>query len=54
MIRPFLTVTIKADLIETEFALLIRNHRFARVPKSDDALDGQVLGKTQELGDILC
>ena len=54
VIGSFLTVTIIADLIETEFVLLIREHRFVGIPESDDALNGQVLGKTQELGDILC
>ena len=48
-----LTVTVIADLIETEFVLFIGNHLLAGVPDGDDALDGQALRKILELGDIL-
>jgi hypothetical protein len=53
-IRPFLTVTVIADLIETEFVLFIGNHLLVGVPDSDDAFDAQVLRKTQKAGNILC
>ena len=36
----FLTVTVIADLIETEFVLFIRDHLLAGVPDSDDTMDG--------------
>jgi hypothetical protein len=49
----FLTVTVIADLVKKEFVLFIGDHLLAGIPDGDDALDGQVLRETQELGDIL-
>ncbi len=48
-----MTIMVIADFIETELGLFIRDHFFACVPESDDALDDEILGKAQELGDIL-
>ena len=49
----FLTVTVIADFIESKFVLFIGDYLLAGVPNGNDALDGQVLRKSQELGDIL-
>ena len=49
----FLAVTVVADLVEAEFVLFVGNDLFAGVPDGDDALDGQILRKTEEPGDKL-